>query len=126
MANLFPSEFLAARLQLRIPLRGPHGRQLNCSPAQQAVQFTLHLLSTYHSLKQLKAVLRIHEILVRIRISGSINLTGCGSGSSIFVSDLQDIEKVIFFPRIFFAYYLLKVHLHHFPKIKSHKEVTKQ
>ncbi len=27
---------------------------------------------------------------------------------------------------IFFAYYFLKVHLHHFSKIKSQKEVTKQ
>jgi hypothetical protein len=26
----------------------------------------------------------------------------------------------------FFAYYFLKVHLHHFSKIKSHKEVRKQ
>ncbi len=26
----------------------------------------------------------------------------------------------------FFAYYFLKVHLHHFSKIKSHKEVSKQ
>ncbi len=30
----------------------------------------------------------------------------------------------IFF--IFFAYYFLKLHLHNFPKIKSHNEVTKQ
>jgi len=26
----------------------------------------------------------------------------------------------------FLAYYFLKVHLHHFSKIRSHKEVTKQ
>jgi hypothetical protein len=38
---------------------------------------------------------------------------------AIFVSDLQDVKK-------FFAYYCLKVHLHHFSKIKVHKEVTKQ
>ena len=40
----------------------------------------------------------------------------------IFVIDLQD---VIFSPK-FFAYYFLKVHLHHFSKIKvktSHKIV---
>ncbi len=40
----------------------------------------------------------------------------------IFVSDLQDVNKKLGF----FAYYLLKLHLHHFSKIKSHKEVTKQ
>jgi hypothetical protein len=44
----------------------------------------------------------------------------------IFLSDLQDvIEKDAFFPS-FFAYYFVKVHLHHFFKDKNHKEVTKQ
>jgi hypothetical protein len=38
---------------------------------------------------------------------------------AIFVSDLQDVNKN------FFANYFLKVHFHHFSKIKSHKEVTK-
>ncbi len=43
-----------------------------------------------------------------------------------FASDLQDASKYLFFLH-FFAYYFLKVHLHHFSlKIKSHKEVTKQ
>ncbi len=53
-------------------------------------------------------MLRIHEILIRIR--RSILLTN-GSGSAIFVSDLQDVKKNL---------------LHNFSKIKSHKEVTKQ
>jgi hypothetical protein len=39
---------------------------------------------------------------------------------AILVSDIQDINKK------FFAYYFLKAHLHHFLKIKSHTEVTKQ
>ncbi len=70
-------------------------------------------------------VLRIHEILERIRIRGSIPLNN-GSGSRFgslscyFVSDLQDANKS------YFAYYFLKVHLHHFLMIKSRKEVTKQ
>jgi hypothetical protein len=38
---------------------------------------------------------------------------------AIFVSDLQDINQKKF------AYYFLKVHLHHFSR-KYHKEVTKQ
>ncbi len=42
---------------------------------------------------------------------------------AIFVSDLQDINKKLLH---FFAYYFLKVHLHHFSKIQSHKEVIKQ
>jgi hypothetical protein len=33
-------------------------------------------------------------------------------------------QKIIFY--VFFAFYFLKVHLHHFSKVKSHKEVTNQ
>ncbi len=47
----------------------------------------------------------------------------------IYVRDLQNVNK-----KFFFAYFcllnlfitFLKVHLNHFSKIKSHKEVTKQ
>ncbi len=46
---------------------------------------------------------------------------------AIFVSDFQVKKKMkIFFFVSLFAYYFLKVHLHRFSKIKSHKEVTKQ
>ncbi len=79
------------------------------------------------------SVLRIHDIFVRIW--GSIPTNGCGSGSAsgcdadpaIFVSDLQDINNNKIF-KFIFSYYFLKVrlHLHHFSKIKNHKEVTKQ
>jgi hypothetical protein len=41
---------------------------------------------------------------------------------AIFVTDLQDANKN-FFPLSFPTYYFLKVHLHHFSKIKSHKIV---
>jgi uncharacterized membrane protein YiaA len=37
----------------------------------------------------------------------------------VFVIDLQDANKKLSFS----AYYFLKVHLHHFSKIKSQKEV---
>ncbi len=71
--------------------------------------------------------------------SGSITFWG-GSGSgdpclwlmdpdpesdpdpAIFVIDLQDASKKLNFNTIFSAYYFLKVHLHHFSKIKSQKE----
>ncbi len=65
--------------------------------------------------------------------------SGSGSGSAdaclwlmdpdpaMFVIDLQDAsKKLIFFNTIFSAYYFLKLHLHHFSKIKvkkSHKIV---
>jgi hypothetical protein len=40
---------------------------------------------------------------------------------AIFVIDLQDASKKLIFNTIFSAYYFLKVHLHHFSKIKSQK-----
>jgi hypothetical protein len=43
-----------------------------------------------------------------------------------FVTDLQDANKTDFFKESFSVYSFLKVHLHHFSKIKSQKEVTKQ
>jgi hypothetical protein len=45
---------------------------------------------------------------------------------AIFVIDLQDANKKLFKKKSFSAYYFLNVHLHHFSKIKSPKEVTKQ
>jgi hypothetical protein len=41
---------------------------------------------------------------------------------AILVIDLQDASKKLIFDTIFSAYYFLKVHLHHFSKIKSQKE----
>ncbi len=63
-------------------------------------------------------------LLVRIRTRGSVPLTN-GSGSCYFRPwPLRCQQKTILF-LCFSAYYLLKVHLHYFSKIKSHKEVTK-
>jgi hypothetical protein len=46
---------------------------------------------------------------------------------AIFVFDLQDANKKTNLKKSFSAYYFLKVpHSHHFSKIKSQKEVTKQ
>jgi hypothetical protein len=42
-----------------------------------------------------------------------------------FVIDLQDANKKQV-KKSFSAFYFLKVHFHHFSKIKSKKEVTKQ
>jgi hypothetical protein len=74
-------------------------------------------------------VFRIHDILgwIRIRIRGSMPLTnGSGSGldpdPAIFIIDLQDASKKLIFNTFFSSYYFLKVHLHHFSKIKSQKE----
>jgi hypothetical protein len=43
---------------------------------------------------------------------------------AIFVLDLQDANKKLFFKK-FLSLLLLKVHLYNFSKVKSHKEVTK-
>ena len=45
---------------------------------------------------------------------------------SIFVTDLQGASKKKIFNTIFSACDFLKLHLHNFSKIKSHKEVPKQ
>ncbi len=60
-----------------------------------------------------------------IRIRRSVPLTnGSGSGSSYFRQ--WPTRRIIFLLLRLFAYYFLKLHLHLFSKIKSHKEVTKQ
>ncbi len=69
------------------------------------------------------AVLRIHDILVRIRIwiRGSMPLTnGSRSGSLTFKMPTKTNLK-----KSFPAYYFLKVLLHHFSKIKSQKRSHK-
>jgi hypothetical protein len=43
-------------------------------------------------------------------------------GPAIFVIDIQHASKKLIFNTIFSAYYFLKVHLHHFSKIKCQKE----
>ncbi len=72
----------------------------------------------------LEAVLRIRDILVRIRIRGSVPLAnGSGSDSRPAIFVIKNSKKLFFL--CFFAYYFLNVHLYNFSKIKSHKEVTK-
>ncbi len=72
-------------------------------------------------------VLRIHDILVWIRIRGSMRLTN-GSGSWIRILLLSSLtfkmptKNYLIFIFIFSAYYFLKVHLHNFSKIKSQTE----
>ncbi len=75
-------------------------------------------------------MLRIHDILGWIRIRGSMPLTyGSGSGSRSWLRILlfssltfKMPAKNLFFNTIFSAYDFLKLHLHHFSKIKMQKE----
>ncbi len=78
--------------------------------------------------------------VVPTRVADPWHFGGSGSGSadpclwlmdsdpdpSIFIIDLQDTNKKTIKKNSFPAYYFLKVLLHHFSKIKSQKEVTKQ
>jgi hypothetical protein len=43
------------------------------------------------------------------------------SDPDIFVIDLQDANKKLYLKKSFFAYYILKVHLHHFQRKKVKK-----
>jgi hypothetical protein len=73
-------------------------------------------------------VFRIHDILVwiRIRIRGSMPLTN-GSGSGTFYFPLTfKMPKKTNLKKIFPVYYLFKVVILHFQRIKSQKDVTKQ
>ncbi len=75
------------------------------------------------------AVLWIHDILVWIRIwiRGSMPLTnGSGSGFGSGSCYLRLWLSKLIYTKSFSAYYFLKVHLYHFSKIESQKEVTKQ
>jgi hypothetical protein len=62
-----------------------------------------------------KPLLRIRDIFVRIRFRGVMDLA---PGPAIFVIDLEDANKKLYFST-FSAYYFLRVHLHHFLKIKE-------
>ncbi len=78
-----------------------------------------------------RAVLRIHDILVWIRIRGSMPLTnGSGFGSGYWIRILlfssltcKMLTKKTNLKNSFSAYYFWKVHLHYFSKIKSKKKL---
>jgi hypothetical protein len=79
--------------------------------------------------KMFIAVFRIHDILVRIRIHGSVPLTNgskSGSGCCSFQQWPSRCQRKIIFFQVFFSYYFLNVHLIHGSQIKNHKDVTKQ
>ncbi len=69
-------------------------------------------------------MLRIHDILVWIRIRGSMTLTNPDVYPAIFVSDLQDANKKLIVKKSFPAYFFLNVHLHLISKIKSQSNKT--
>jgi hypothetical protein len=123
------------------------GQKLFMSPQQSGAygfidKVTFALISSMYCTSRILKFFSITWIEKKLRC-GSMKFwyeSECGSGSAdpylclmdlgpnsdpdpaIFVSDLQDINKKL----LFFTYYFLKVYLHHFSKIKSHKEVTKQ
>jgi hypothetical protein len=80
------------------------------------------------SKKSLEAVLWIRDILIRIRIRGSVPLTygsRFGSGSCFFRQWLTRCNKKSYFFQSFFAYYFMKVHLHYTSVFKDKKSKKK-
>jgi hypothetical protein len=78
--------------------------------------------------QKFKPVLRIHDMLVWIRIRRSMPVTngswsGLGSGFR-FRNWPSRCQQKTDFLKSFSDYYFLKVHLHHFSKIKSHPTYT--
>ncbi len=70
----------------------------------------------------------LHDIFVWILIRGSMPLTngswsGFESGSCYFRHWPSRCQQKLILFKIFSAYYFLKVHFHHFSKIKSQKEL---
>jgi hypothetical protein len=66
-----------------------------------------------YNLHRKKSYLQVRYAVLRIQILLLSSVT------------FNTSTKKMFFSK-FFAYFFLKVHLHHFPMIKGHKEVTKQ
>jgi hypothetical protein len=67
-------------------------------------------------------VLQIRNILVRIRIRGSVSLTNESGSVSDFNMATKNYRNFFI---VFLINYFLKLHLHRFSKIKSQKGVTK-
>ncbi len=94
-----------------------------------------------HGQNKAKGAKKVHRLALKVwntstnQCSGSMTFWGGSwSGSldpsfwlldpdpAIFIIELQHTSKKLIFNKIFSAYYYLKVHLHHFSKIKSQKE----
>ncbi len=81
-----------------------------------------------HTVARIGIALRIHDILVwiriRIHIHGSMPLTN-GSGSCYFRHWPSRCQQKNNLKKGFSAYYFLKVHLHHFSKNKKSKKKSR-
>jgi hypothetical protein len=72
--------------------------------------------------EMLVAGLWIRDILPLLGTDPDPRLWPMDPDPAIFVLELQDVIKKLFFS----VYYFLKVHSHHFSKIKSREKVTKK
>jgi hypothetical protein len=132
-------------MRIRVQIQGFDDRKLEEITAEIKFIFFLSKIAIYlsvglyeerpsyrRSLHPSKAV-AIHDILVWIQIRGSMSLTngsgsgfGSGSRSLYFHHCPSRCQQKTNLKKSFSAYYFLKVLLHHFSKITSQKEVTKQ
>ncbi len=111
----------AAEVPPRLPVQSSYGEVPLQSLASQC-------LRGEHLENRRRAVFRIHDILVWIRIRESMPLTN-GSGSWIRILLFSSLTFKMpaknysnFLTQFFLLVTFLKVHLHYFSKIKSQKE----
>ncbi len=103
----------------------PHDRGTvhTVSPVSRSCNFMHKPWLRWRTARKTKAlvfpVFWIRDILVRIRIRIRIVLR-------ILLFASMTFKTATNFSKKFFGFCFLKLHLHHFPKIKSHEQVTKQ
>ncbi len=136
MCKVIKSEWVQTRLNYALYGMGrlkEISGQTNLDPDSKGPKrkrIRIHVSAICAQKASILAVLRIHDILgwIRIRIRGSMPLTngsGFGSWIRIMLSSSQTFKmpaKNKFVDTIFSAYYFLKLHFHHFSKIKIQKE----
>ncbi len=121
------SSYLIKIIYTIFVLRQSHEKPgaFNCNSGINSGNYTSCCKLVYHVHKEVffYSVFRSRDILVRIRIRGSLPLT---YGIQLRILFFSSVTFKTSTKNKFFAYYFLKVHLHHYSKIKSHKEVKKE
>jgi hypothetical protein len=86
----------------------------------------MFVLKCTHNVHKIQAVLRIRYILVRIRIRTSDQRIRILVIISSVTFKMTTKFFFFFLSFLLITFQFLKLHLHHFSKIKSHKEITKE
>ncbi len=106
--------------------------KVSVAPPNTRGMFHIFRIYLCENIPHIFTVLQIHDMLVWIRIRGSMPLTngswsrfGSWSGSGCYFRHWPSRrQQKTYLKKSFSASYFLQVHLHNFLKIKSQKEVT--